>query len=130
MRPGKHARLHARFAQHIEEHPELASDAAALEIAHHWSAAHDIGKAFRWSIRAAESASAGHVETLKTYERALELWDQVPEAAEIAGSHVSVLDKAARAARDAGEIERALSLAGAALAETEAEDVMGRVDRL
>ena len=46
MLPGQHARLHARFAQQLEERPDLAGDSAALEIAHHWSAAHDVAKAF------------------------------------------------------------------------------------
>ncbi len=130
MLPGQHARLHARFASQLEDRPDLASDAAALEIAHHWSCAHDVGKAFRWSIKAAESASAAHVETLKTYERALDLWDQVPEAVEIAGPHVTVLDRAAAAAGDAGEMERALVLATAALAETDPDDVQARIVRL
>ncbi len=130
MLPGQHARLHARFAQQLEERPDLAGDSAALETAHHWSAAHDVAKAFTWSIRAAGSRSAAHFETLKLYERALELWDQVPEAAEIAGPHVTVLDKAMEAARDAGEIERALVLANAALAETDPDDLLGRIRRL
>ena len=130
MLPGQRARLHARFAQVLEQSPELAGDAAALQIAHHWFTAHDVGKAFRWSIAAADSGSAAHVETLKTYERALELWDQVPEAETIAGAHVGVLDKAVRAACDAGEVDRALVLASAALAETGEDDVMGRIQRL
>ena len=135
MLPGQHARLHARCAQQLEERPELAGDTAALEIAHHWSAAHNVTKAFTWSIRAAGSQrqtrqAAAHFETLKLYERALELWDQVPDAVEIAGPHVTVLDQAMAAARDAGEIERALVLAEAALAETGPDDLLGRIRRL
>ena len=54
--PGQHARLHARFAKILEEHPELMIAAAApLEIAHHWNAAHEVNKAFRWALTAAES---------------------------------------------------------------------------
>jgi DNA-binding CsgD family transcriptional regulator/tetratricopeptide (TPR) repeat protein len=130
MLPGQHARLHARCAVELERHPELAEGSAAVEIAHHWSAAHDVAQAFRWSIRAAETKRAAHFETLKLYERALELWDQVPDAAEIAGPHVTVLDKAMAAARDAGETERALVLANAALAETASDDLLGRIHRL
>ena len=89
----------------------------ALEIAHHWSAAHETNKAFRWSITAARSGSAAYHETLKMYERALELWDQVEEPEAVAGSRALVLKQAAVAARDAGEDERALALVSAALSE-------------
>ena len=122
--PGQHARMHARFAAILEERPELITarhpDNLASEIAHHWSAAHEVNKAFDWSIRAATSGHAAHHETLQFYERALELWDQVdrPEAA--AGDRASVLERAARAATDAGENERAIALISASLDETDA----------
>ena len=104
--PGQHARLHARFAD-FEEHPELMSaEAAPLEIAHHWNAAHEVNKAFRWALTAAESGSAAFHEALKLYERALELWDQVDDPQSVAGPHASLLMRAAYAAEDAGEIER------------------------
>ena len=118
--PGQHARLHARFAAILEERPELiTTQTAASEIAHHWAAAHEVNKAFSWSIKAATSGQAAFHETLKMYERALELWDQVTEPESIAGDRASVLEDAARAAADADETERALSLIGASLAETE-----------
>ena len=54
--PGQHARLHARFAMILEEHPELMSAASVpMEIAHHWNAAHEVNKAFRWALTAAGS---------------------------------------------------------------------------
>ena len=53
------------------------------------------------------------------YERALELWDQVDDPEAIAGDHASVLERAARAATDAGENERALALVTASLDETD-----------
>jgi predicted ATPase len=57
--PGQHARLHARFATILEEHPELMSaDAAPMEIAHHWNAAHQANRAFRWALTAADSGGA------------------------------------------------------------------------
>ena len=122
--PGQHARLHARFAAILEERPELitshgSNQTAASEIAHHWAAAHEVNKAFSWSIKAATSGQAAFHETLKMYERALELWDQVSEPERIAGDRASVLEDAARAAADADETERALSLIGASLAETD-----------
>ena len=130
--PGQHARLHARFATVLEERPELiSSDSAALEIAHHWAAAHEATKAFQWSLTAAAAGAVAYHETLKLYERALELWDQVSEPEAIAGPHADVLMKAARAAEDAGEVERALGLAGAALEEyPAAEDPVARIEAL
>ena len=84
---------------------------------HHWSAAHEVNKAFRWSITAARSGAAAYHETLKMYERALELWDQVDDPESVAGPRAGVLKQAANAASDAGEDERALALVTAALAE-------------
>ena len=118
MLPGRHTRLHARFAALLEEQPELATGTASVEIAHHWAAAHDVDKAFRWSLTAAEAGSSAHFEALKMYERALELWDRVADPELVAGSHVSLLDRAAASARDAGEIERSLALTKQALTET------------
>ena len=116
--PGQHARLHAKFAALLEEHPELVSPGTApLEIAHHWSAAHEATKAFQWSITAARSGAAAYHEALKMYERALELWDRVDDPEGFAGSRASVLKQAANAASNAGEEERALALVNASLAE-------------
>ena len=116
--PGQHARLHARFAALLESHPELVSPGTApLETAHHWSAAHEVNKAFRWSITAARSGAAAYHEALKMYERALELWDQVDDPELVAGPRPGVLKQAANAASNAGEDERALALVNAALAE-------------
>ena len=121
--PGQHARLHARFAKILEEHPELMSaEAAPLEIAHHWNAAHEVNKAFRWALTAAESGSAAFHEALKLYERALELWDQVDDPVSVAGPHASLLMRAAYVAEDAGEIERSLALVNAALDELDPDD--------
>ncbi len=116
--PGQHARLHARFARILEEHPELMNaEAAPSEIAHHWNAAHEVNKAFRWALTAAESGSAAFHEALKLYERALELWDQVDDPESVAGPHAGLLMRAAFAAEDAGEIERAQALVNGALDE-------------
>jgi ATP/maltotriose-dependent transcriptional regulator MalT len=120
--PGQHARLHARFATILEEHPELMSaDAAPMEIAHHWNAAHQVNRAFRWALVAADSGGAAFHEALKLYERALELWDQVDDPESLAGSHASLLMRAAYVAEDAGEIERSLALVSAALDELDPE---------
>lgn len=130
MLPGQHARLHARFAAVLEAQPELAPRTASVEIAHHWSAAHDAAKAFRWSLAAARAGTVAHVETLKQYERALELWDRVPDPESVAAcSHLQLLDTAARAASDAGEVERSLALTKQAIAETADDTPMADVAR-
>jgi len=130
--PGQHARLHARFAMILEERPELLSAASVpMEIAHHWNAAHELNKAFEWALTAAGSGAAAFHEVLKLYERALELWDQVDDPEALAGSHASLLMRAAYAAEDAGEIERALALMNAALDELDpANDARERIEAL
>ncbi len=129
--PGQHARLHARYAAVLEARPGLVgADSHAMEVAHHWNAAHEAAKAFRWSLEAARSASAAYPEMLKLYERALELWDQVDDPEQLAGSRSSLLVRAARAAEDAGEDERALALASAALDDLDPARVEERVELL
>ncbi len=54
------------------------------------------------------------------FERALDLWDQVDDAEKLAGqSHAELLESAADAATDAGELVRALALVDAALGEVD-----------
>src|SRR5260370_12393521 len=53
--------------------------------------------------------------------RVLELWEQVPDAAQrIGADHVAVLEESVRAAEAAGEDDRAVTLAQAALREIDA----------
>ncbi|WP_169792000.1 ATP-binding protein [Jiangella muralis] len=114
MLPGEHARKHARYAQALEAHPELMpSTPTAAEIAHHWYSAHDVERAFAWSITAADELvrSYAHATAQQLLERALELWDQVAEPERVAGSdRLDLLIRAATEAYAAGETERTLSL--------------------
>jgi tetratricopeptide (TPR) repeat protein len=98
-----------------------ATGATALErgqLAYHWYAAHDLGEALLASVRAgqaAESASA-LAEALEHYERALELWDQAPRAAERSPlDRVTLLQRAAEVANFAGRYDSAIVLARMAL---------------
>jgi ATP/maltotriose-dependent transcriptional regulator MalT len=125
--PGKHARLHTRYAEVLENRPELVGDgSAAVAIAHHWYAAHEHERAFAAYIRAADDTARAyaHAETLRLLERALELWHRMPDPEATAGSsRARLLQRAARAAEDAGEMERSLALAKEGLAEPGVDDL-------
>jgi hypothetical protein len=127
--PGERGQLHRRFAEAIAAGLGLVMPGrAAAEQAWHWYAAHDTSRALASAWHAA--GQAGHTlaysEQLAMLSRVLELWDQVPEAAErIGADHAAVLEAAARAAELAGEDDRGVALARAALREidTAAEPV-------
>ena len=119
--PGEHGRLHSRFAEAIDADPALVPPGrAAIEMAHHWHAAHDSAWALIGAWRAAAQAgrAVAAAERLSLLARVLELWDQVPDAAErIEADHVRVLEDAVSAAQDAGEYERGIALSTSALRE-------------
>jgi DNA-binding CsgD family transcriptional regulator/tetratricopeptide (TPR) repeat protein len=117
--PGEAASLHRRIAETIEAEPVLVPDGtSAVELAHHWSAAREQRRAFSWSLTAARNRPIDKSESLRLFERALDLWDQVDDAATIAAlSHAELLEAAGDAASDAGEWVRALALVEAALRE-------------
>lgn len=126
--PGAHARLHARYAEVLDRKPELMLRGAAA-AAHHWYAAHEQERAFSAYLRAAAEArdSYAHAETLRMLERVLELWHRMPDPAGVADTdRIGILHRASRAAEDAGDPERALSLIEAAIAEAEVEADPGR----
>ncbi|MGN9775507.1 helix-turn-helix transcriptional regulator [Micromonospora sp. H33] len=121
--PGEHARLHARWAAAIEAQPHLvAAGRAPAEIAHHWYAAHDHARALV-AARTAACAAAdryAYAEQSRLLERALELWELVPDATERLGmDHLALLEETIAAATTAGDYHRALTLTRAALAEVD-----------
>ena len=82
---------------------------AAGEQARHWYAAHDTTRALTSAWQAAGQAgrALAYAEQLAMLSRVLELWEQVPDAAERIGTdHVAVLEEAVRAAELAGEDDR------------------------
>jgi DNA-binding CsgD family transcriptional regulator len=119
--PGERAQAHRRFAEALEADPSLSPGGiAAVQVARHWLGARDLERAMAAACRAAASAAASfaYAEQLLMLEQALRLWDQVTDPARRCGTdHVSVLTHAADAARWAGEPERGLVLAEAALTE-------------
>jgi predicted ATPase len=119
--PGERHRWHARVADILEADPELAPEGGAAQaIAHHWHAAGDAPRALQAAWRAAaDSAEAlAYAEQLNMLDRVLQLWDALPHAYGLVGAdHVTVLELAVAAAHLAGQPERGISLADAALDE-------------
>ena len=132
--PGEHGRLHSRFAEAIEADPALVPPGrAAIEMAHHWHSAHDSAWALTGAWRAAAQAgrAVAAAERLSLLARVLELWQQVPDAAErIGADHTQVLEEAISAALDAGEFERGIALATSALKELDPAAEPVRVAKL
>lgn len=119
--PGEHGRLHSRFADAIDANPSLVPPGrAAIELAHHWYLAHDTARALigAWQAAAQAERAVAPAERLSLLARVLELWEQVPDAAErIGADHARVVEEATNAAHDAGEYERGIALATSALKE-------------
>ena len=96
---GERIRLHAAFAGALAEDGVEDGDASrAAELAYHWQAARDLPRAFDAWIRAGIAAEAiyASAEAREDFEHALELWDQVPDAARRAPvDRVELLTRAA-----------------------------------
>lgn len=112
--PGEREELHARLAE------ELARTAAAApaELAPHWAAAGRSVEALAASVEAARGAEAvfGLAEALAHLERALALWDSVPDAAGVAQLGLGELCTwAAELASQTGAAPRAVELARRAI---------------
>jgi ATP/maltotriose-dependent transcriptional regulator MalT len=125
--PGERDQLHRRFAEAICADPALVMPGcrvqAAVEQAHHWHAAHDVTRALvsAWQAAGQAGRSLAYAEQREMLSRVLELWEQVPDAAQrIGADHVAVLEESVRAAELAGEDDRAVTLAQAALREIDA----------
>ena len=119
-------RLHAAFSAALASQPtpEGAAGASHLAaLAHHASAANDLPLALRASIAAARASTAtsGFFEAARAYERAIALWDSVPEADRPPGEdHVELLFETSGAFHTAGESERARDAAVLATAGVDA----------
>jgi DNA-binding CsgD family transcriptional regulator len=120
--PGEREWLHARLADELTR-----SDAAApAELAAHWAAAGRGSQALAASVEAARQAHAvfGLAEALGHLERALALWDTVPDAAELSGlGLVELCTWTADLASDTGDAPRAVELTRRAI------DLVGDTDR-
>ena len=78
--PGERTRLHSAFARTLEA--RSGGDAShAAERAYHWYAAHDLPRALESAVAAGAAAETRYAypEAVDQYERAIDLWDQVPD---------------------------------------------------
>ncbi|MEU8526297.1 AAA family ATPase [Streptomyces sp. NPDC048629] len=144
--PGERSRLNRRYAEALEADPSLVrADERATRLATYWYHAHDAVKALPAVLRASVETRKryAYAEQLQLLERAMELWDEVPdevratlrpadyaEAYPTCGCdpettplrHLDLLAEAAVAARLGGERERALKIGKMALRILEEEN--------
>jgi DNA-binding NarL/FixJ family response regulator len=125
MLPRERARIHTAYGEALSADPALAGGnvAVAAALALHWSAAHDLPRALVACVDAAQLA-AGYApaEALRHLEQALEIWPQVPDAAERTGIDVvEALRRAGLSAYAAGALDRSLAMFDEALAELGAD---------
>jgi DNA-binding CsgD family transcriptional regulator/tetratricopeptide (TPR) repeat protein len=117
--PGERVRLHAAVARALSQDPHVgALRQTSTELAHHWYVAGDYPQALIASIAAARAAVEvyGFTEAHQQYDRALGLWEQVPDAPEQAGLALAELRlEAAEAAGWSGIPDRAATLIQEAL---------------
>ena len=124
--PGERSRWHGAYVAALAAPtgPAGGGDGpgTAAELAHHALAAHDLPTALAASVRAAEDATEllAPREALAHLERAIELFDSVPGATEVAGlDGVELHRRAAGYANRCGRVERAVALAREALRRAE-----------
>lgn len=109
--PSQRRALHRTVAETLSRRRELGGGAPA-ELAHHWHAAGRLGEALCASVNAGLSAERTHAlaEALMHYERALEMWDAAGDV-ELPADRVEIIRRAAQAALQTGEYDRAIELA-------------------
>jgi ATP/maltotriose-dependent transcriptional regulator MalT len=120
--PGERAELHLTLAHAFERRAAAGEGGpqVAAGIAHHFYSAGDRPAALTTSVRAGIAAADVHAysEAAVLFERALDLWDQVPDAQQLAGrDHVGLLVDAADAHWGGGDHFRQEALLKAAVAE-------------
>ncbi|MFB9596916.1 AAA family ATPase [Saccharothrix longispora] len=109
--PGERTRLHSAYADRTAAG---GGRGAAAALAHHSLESHDLPRALRASVEAAQEAQAAGApaEALRHLERAQELWPAVPEADRPPGvSELVLLRRASWAAGTSGHPERAVAFA-------------------
>ena len=123
--PGERARFHARYAEAYEAAAAAGTRRLAAEISYHWLGAHDAARAFPATMQAMREAraAAAYATAAQLGERALGLWDVVPDPEAAAGmGKLELMGRTASYLRNAGEGERSLALIKSALAECPRDD--------
>ncbi len=89
-----------------------AAASRLVELAHHWTAAHEPARALAAAIEAGEASRAAYAyaDAARQYERAIELWDIVPVVDRPADRDLADLyDAASSAATLVGDAARAVT---------------------
>ncbi len=119
--PSERRVLHGAYARAIEARPAGGGAAAAsrlVELAHHWTAAHDPARALAAAIDAGEASRTvyAYADAGRQYERAIELWDIVPaDDRPVDRDLADLYDAASAAATLVGDAARAVTLARRAI---------------
>jgi DNA-binding NarL/FixJ family response regulator len=119
--PGERGELHRALAAALEEQAATTGNSTAQRaaaIAHHYLAAGDQPAALAAAARAGVAAMEvqAYREAATLFERALELWDRVPDAATLTRTDdVELLEWASACHFYADELPRAVTLANRAL---------------
>ena len=89
--PGERTRLHVAYAEALTGDTSLGDGAVTAEIAFHWWEARRLPEALSTAIAAGEAAESvfAFAEACGHYEHALEIWDEVPDAAERADADLA-----------------------------------------
>ena len=89
LMPDERTRIHGRLAEILQTRVDTEPDpglASLSRLAFHWDAAHDLPRTLAASVRAGLVAKRlGAAEALTQFERALAVWDRVPDAKAVAG---------------------------------------------
>jgi len=118
--PGEARRVHGRLAAACasDRGAALADADRAAALARHWQLAGDAARSLPASVAAGRAMARmlAFPESLRHYERALAVWDDIDDAPTVAGaSRASVLREAAEIAHLAARPERAATLCRAAI---------------
>ena len=109
--PGDRRRLHVAIATELETRSGAGDDAGRLaEIAHHWVAAREQDRALAASAAAGIAAfeTNAFAESESQFERAVELWEVVPDPEAASGmTREDLIQRAGQAAQLAGDFDRA-----------------------
>jgi DNA-binding CsgD family transcriptional regulator/tetratricopeptide (TPR) repeat protein len=119
--PDERTRLHASYAELLQARADDGDDVDTFvlcRLAHHWAEAHEPARTLAASVRAALSAGRFHaVEAVSQLQRALSVWDRVPDAESLCGhAREELIVILAETASDRGDSDRAHALAREALA--------------